>query len=58
VSAQFMSSDATEIFARLKSTAFRDLVTSSMAGDQEAVATLFTWIRPAIVQRSSPLPQN
>ena len=50
VSAQVMSSDATEIFARLKSAAFHELVTSSMAGDQEAVATLFTWIRPAIVR--------
>ena len=45
-----MSSDATEIFARLKSAAFHELVTSSMAGEQEAVATLFTWIRPAIVR--------
>jgi RNA polymerase sigma-70 factor (ECF subfamily) len=45
-----MSSDATEIFARLKSAAFHELVTSSMGGDQEAVATLFTWIRPAIVR--------
>ena len=50
VSAQVMSSDATEIFARLKSAAFHELVTSSMQGDQEAVATLFTWIRPAIVR--------
>jgi len=45
-----MSSDATEIFSRLKSAAFHELVKSSMAGDQEAVATLFTWIRPAIVR--------
>jgi RNA polymerase sigma-70 factor (ECF subfamily) len=45
-----MSSDATEIFARLKSAAFHELVTSSMAGEQEAVATLFSWIRPAIVR--------
>jgi RNA polymerase sigma-70 factor (ECF subfamily) len=45
-----MSSDATEIFARLKSSAFHELVTSSMAGEQDAVATLFTWIRPAIVR--------
>ncbi|WP_459708153.1 RNA polymerase sigma factor ShbA [Actinophytocola sp. KF-1] len=45
-----MSSDATEIFARLKSAAFHELVTSSMQGDQEAVATLFAWIRPAIVR--------
>ncbi|MGB3444489.1 MAG: RNA polymerase sigma factor ShbA [Actinophytocola sp.] len=45
-----MSSDATEIFARLKSAAFHELVTSSMAGEQDAVATLFTWIRPAIVR--------
>jgi RNA polymerase sigma-70 factor, ECF subfamily len=50
VSAQVMSSDATEIFARLKSAAFHELVTSSMQGDQEAVATLFAWIRPAIVR--------
>jgi RNA polymerase sigma-70 factor (ECF subfamily) len=50
VSAQVMSSDATEIFARLKSAAFHELVTSSMAGEQDAVATLFTWIRPAIVR--------
>lgn len=50
MSAQVMSSDATEIFARLKSAAFHELVTSSMQGDQEAVATLFTWIRPAIVR--------
>lgn len=48
--AQVMSSDATEIFARLKSAAFHELVTSSMAGEQEAVATLFTWIRPAIIR--------
>ncbi|MFC4853629.1 RNA polymerase sigma factor ShbA [Actinophytocola glycyrrhizae] len=45
-----MSSDATEIFARLKSAAFHELVTSSMAGEQDAVATLFAWIRPAIVR--------
>lgn len=50
MSAQVMSSDATEIFARLKSGAFHELVTSSMQGDQEAVATLFAWIRPAIVR--------
>jgi RNA polymerase sigma-70 factor, ECF subfamily len=50
VSAQVMSSDATEIFARLKSAAFHELVTSSMAGEQDAVATLFAWIRPAIVR--------
>ena len=50
MSAQVMSSDATEIFARLKSAAFHELVTSSMAGEQDAVATLFTWIRPAIVR--------
>ena len=50
MSAQVMSSDATEIFARLKSAAFHELVTSSMQGDQEAVATLFAWIRPAIVR--------
>ncbi len=50
MSAQVMSSDATEIFARLKSAAFHELVTSSMQGDQEAVATLFAWIRPAIIR--------
>lgn len=50
MSAQVMSSDATEIFARLKSTAFHELVASSMAGDHEAVSTLFVWIRPAIVR--------
>jgi len=50
VSAQIMSSDSTEIFARLKSAAFHELVTSSMAGDREAVATLFAWIRPAIIR--------
>jgi RNA polymerase sigma-70 factor, ECF subfamily len=50
VSAQVMSSDATEIFARLKSAAFHELVKSSLAGEQEAIATLFTWIRPAIVR--------
>lgn len=50
MSAQVMSSDATEIFARLKSAAFHELVKSSMAGEREAVATLFTWIRPAIVR--------
>lgn len=50
MSAQVMSSDATEIFARLKSAAFHELVKSSMQGDKEAVATLFTWIRPAIVR--------
>lgn len=48
--APVFSSDATEIFARLKSAAFNELVASSMAGDQEAVAALFTWIRPAIVR--------
>jgi RNA polymerase sigma-70 factor (ECF subfamily) len=48
--AQVMASDATEIFARLKSAAFHELVKSSMAGEQDAMATLFTWIRPAIVR--------
>jgi RNA polymerase sigma-70 factor (ECF subfamily) len=47
---QVISSDATEIFARLKSAAFHELVISSMRGEQDAVATLFTWIRPAIVR--------
>jgi RNA polymerase sigma-70 factor (ECF subfamily) len=47
---QVISSDATEIFARLKSAAFHELVRSSMRGEQDAVATLFTWIRPAIVR--------
>jgi RNA polymerase sigma-70 factor, ECF subfamily len=47
---QVISSDATEIFARLKSAAFSELVASSMAGEREAVATLFTWIRPVIVR--------
>jgi RNA polymerase sigma-70 factor (ECF subfamily) len=50
VSAQVATSDATEIFARLKSAAFHELVKSSMAGEQDAIATLFTWIRPAIVR--------
>lgn len=50
MSAQVMSTDATEIFARLKSTAFHELVTASMGGDREAVATLFAWIRPAIIR--------
>ena len=47
---QVISSDATEIFARLKSAAFHELVVSSMAGERDAVATLFAWIRPAIVR--------
>lgn len=47
---QVLSSDGTDIFARLRSAAFHKLVTSAMTGDQEAVATLFTWIRPAIVR--------
>jgi RNA polymerase sigma-70 factor (ECF subfamily) len=47
---QVISSDATEIFARLKSGAFHELVISSMRGEQDAVATLFAWIRPAIVR--------
>lgn len=47
---QVISSDATEIFARLKSAAFHQLVISSMAGERDAIATLFTWIRPAIVR--------
>jgi RNA polymerase sigma-70 factor, ECF subfamily len=47
---QVISSDATEIFARLKSAAFHELVVSSMAGEQDAISTLFTWIRPAIVR--------
>jgi len=51
VTAQLTSStDATEIFARLKSGAFHQLVASSMAGERDAVATLFAWIRPAIVR--------
>ncbi|HET6291167.1 MAG TPA: RNA polymerase sigma factor ShbA [Amycolatopsis sp.] len=45
---QAISSDATEIFARLKSAAFHELVVSSMAGEQDAISTLFTWIQPAI----------
>jgi len=47
---QVISSDATEIFARLKSAAFHELVRSSMRGERDAIATLFTWIRPAIVR--------
>jgi RNA polymerase sigma-70 factor (ECF subfamily) len=47
---QVISSDATEIFARLKSGAFHELVVSSMAGERDAIATLFAWIRPAIVR--------
>ena len=47
---QVISSDATEIFARLKSAAFHELVISSMKGEDDAIATLFTWIRPAIVR--------
>ncbi|WP_414637991.1 RNA polymerase sigma factor ShbA [Actinophytocola sp.] len=47
---QVISSDATEIFARLKSGAFHQLVISSMAGERDAIATLFAWIRPAIVR--------
>ncbi|OLF18932.1 RNA polymerase sigma factor ShbA [Actinophytocola xanthii] len=47
---QVISSDATEIFARLKSAAFHELVASSMAGERDAIATLFAWIRPAIVR--------
>jgi RNA polymerase sigma-70 factor, ECF subfamily len=47
---QVISSDATEIFARLKSAAFHELVASSMAGEKDAVATLFAWIRPAIIR--------
>jgi RNA polymerase sigma-70 factor, ECF subfamily len=50
VTAQLSSADTTEIFARLKSGAFHQLVASSMAGEQDAVATLFAWIRPAIVR--------
>jgi RNA polymerase sigma-70 factor, ECF subfamily len=42
------STDA--IFARLKSAAFHELVTASMAGDTEAIGTLFVWIHPAIVR--------
>jgi RNA polymerase sigma-70 factor (ECF subfamily) len=42
--------DTAEIFAKLKSAAFHELVRSSVAGDQEAIATLFVWIQPAIVR--------
>jgi len=42
------SSDA--IFVRLKSAAFHELVSASMAGDSEAIGTLFVWIHPAIVR--------
>jgi RNA polymerase sigma factor (sigma-70 family) len=45
-----MSSDAIGIFARLKGAAFHELVTSSLAGDHEAISTLFAWIQPAIVR--------
>jgi RNA polymerase sigma-70 factor (ECF subfamily) len=38
------------IFARLKSAAFHELVTASLAGDPEATGTLFVWIHPAIVR--------
>src|ERR1044072_5972764 len=47
---QVISSDATEIFARLKSAAFHELVISSMKGEDDAIASLFTWIRPVIVR--------
>lgn len=42
------STDA--VFARLKSAAFHDLVSGSLAGDQESIGTLFAWINPAIVR--------
>ena len=42
------SSDA--IFARLKSAAFHELVEAALAGDHEAIGTLFVWIHPAIVR--------
>lgn len=42
------NSDA--IFARLKSTAFHELVSAALAGDPEATGTLFVWIHPAIVR--------
>ncbi|WP_018682251.1 RNA polymerase sigma factor ShbA [Actinokineospora enzanensis] len=38
------------VFARLKSSAFHELVAASLAGDQDAIGTLFTWINPAIVR--------
>ncbi|GAA3016403.1 hypothetical protein Aglo01_06130 [Actinokineospora globicatena] len=38
------------VFARLKSSAFHELVAASLDGDQEAIGTLFTWINPAITR--------
>ncbi|CRK59612.1 RNA polymerase sigma-70 factor [Alloactinosynnema sp. L-07] len=38
------------VFARLKSSAFHELVGASLKGDRQAIGTLFTWINPAIVR--------
>lgn len=42
--------ESTEIFTRLKSTTFHELVVSSIAGQQDAIATLFTWIRTPVLR--------
>ncbi len=38
------------MFARLKSSAFHELVALSLKDDKVAIGTLFTWINPAIVR--------
>lgn len=43
------TADAT-VYLRLKSATFHEVVTAAMTRDSEAVAALFTWIRPAIVR--------
>lgn len=43
-------SNSDAVFARLKSTAFHELVAEAMTGNQESTGTLFAWIHPAIVR--------
>jgi RNA polymerase sigma-70 factor, ECF subfamily len=48
--AAVLSIDTTETFARLRAVAFNRLVRESIAGDPDAIADVFIWIRPAIVR--------
>jgi RNA polymerase sigma-70 factor (ECF subfamily) len=43
-------SDSADIFGRLKTAAFHDLVAAALANDRHAIGTLFAWIHPAIIR--------
>lgn len=43
-------SGSADIFGRLKTAAFHDLVAAALANDRHAIGTLFAWIHPAIIR--------